>query len=98
VRRRWGKYFKLDTSLNRPDWRSIKDVRELRDAQTYRALMWVFRHKASNIDIDDPHWLKSEDWRKRYEDEMRSLSLQLDTDDDSLTDRESIGSIRWRRA
>jgi len=99
VRRRWGHLLKEDAATGRPDWRGLKDVRELRDAQVYRALFWLFRHKASKADPDqDPHYQKAMDWERMYEEEIRSLTLQLDLDSDNTTDREPAGGLSWRRS
>lgn len=97
VRRRWGPEFDIDPHTQRPDFRDLADVTELADAQAYRALYWVHRHKANSATPDDDHYANAQDWAREYDREVGSMTLQIDKDSDGLIEREPARVGRLRR-
>ena len=99
VRRRFGHLLEIDDAVDRPDFRGFRDLAdELVDAQAYRALYWIYVHKAGAADPIDPFYSKALHWLEEWKREMRDLSLQIDLDADSKVDREVVSPFRFKRA
>lgn len=92
-------YVKTTTNgdANIDEW-DVLDIYDLKQAATYYSISQIYFNLSD--DIDDPYWLKYQEYKKKFDEAFGAGLVQIDLDDDGIVDvaeKRPIKSVRWER-